>query len=93
MFTPITTRQIDPFCVPLQMSAENLLADHNGGSVSGYLHSTTRRWPPGSPGYGPNVWSADLNIYTSPSRGTVVRICRGQGRAQAAREEIACRSQ
>src|SRR6478736_3830823 len=37
-----------------------------------YLHSATRRWPPGSPGYGPNVWSADLNIYTSPSRGTVV---------------------
>ena len=40
-----------------------------------YLHSATRRWPPGSPGYGPNVWSADLNIYTSPSQGTVVRIC------------------
>ena len=43
-----------------------------------YLHSATRRWPPGSPGYGPNVWSADLNIYTSPSQGTVVRICRRQ---------------
>jgi hypothetical protein len=27
----------------------------------------TRLWPPGSLGYGPNGWSADLNIYTSPS--------------------------
>ena len=55
-------------------------AIQNGSSVSGYLHSATRRWPPGSPGYGPNVWSADLNIYTSPSRGPVVRICRDEGR-------------
>jgi hypothetical protein len=43
-------------------------ADHIGGSVSGYLHSATRRWPPGSPGYGPNVWSADPNIYIVVAR-------------------------
>jgi hypothetical protein len=39
----------------------------NGGSARGYLHSATRRRPPGGFGYGPDVGSAELNIDTSPS--------------------------
>jgi hypothetical protein len=71
--------QITQFGVAAPPSPNDDQAAPNGGSVSGYLHSATRRWPPGSPGYGPNVSSADLNIYTLPSRGPVVRICRRQG--------------
>jgi hypothetical protein len=46
------------------------VAEQIGGSVSGYLHSATPRWPPGSPGYGPNVWSADLNIHARHPEGS-----------------------
>ena len=37
MSTTITTRQIDPICMPLQMSVAKLMADQNGGSARGYL--------------------------------------------------------
>ena len=46
-----------------------------GGSVSGYLqrYALLATW---QPRLRPNVSSADLNIYTLPSRGPVVRFCR-----------------
>jgi len=31
-----TARQIDPICVPLQMSAQKRIADHIGGSARVY---------------------------------------------------------
>ena len=53
-FTPITTLQIDLFCVPLQISTEKLLANHNGGSARvisvGADHSASRSRLASAPG-------------------------------------------